>query len=239
MRGTSLIRKSDRCVPARHRDERPESAALRHHSGRSPFRCERIVQSRPRRILRSCSLPHHCVSGSGPQRPSSSSQAPACPPTVAFRPSVTRAPGCGSGSASRNSPRRAPSGAIPTSCGPGINGAGWRCCAPSLTPVTVRSQSWRQGDRESRSSRKTWTIFMSEPAPRRSCICMEACLRRAVLFARDPTPRLGKQRGAMLIQVNPEPTSLDGLCDLNLRGPAAVELPRLIDSMRGDGDDAE
>jgi hypothetical protein len=43
----------------------------------------------------------------------------------------------------------------------------------------------------------------------------------------------------MLIQVNPEPTSLDGLCDLNLRGPAAVELPRLIDSMRGDGDDAE
>jgi NAD-dependent deacetylase len=47
-------------------------------------------------------------------------------------------------------------------------------------------------------------------------------------------PRLGKERGAVLIQVNPEPTSLDGLCDLNLRGSAAVELPRLIDLMRGD-----
>jgi NAD-dependent deacetylase len=46
-------------------------------------------------------------------------------------------------------------------------------------------------------------------------------------------PKLAKQRGAVLVQVNPEPTPIDGMCDLNLQGPAALELPRLIDLLRG------
>lgn len=41
-------------------------------------------------------------------------------------------------------------------------------------------------------------------------------------------PRLAKQAGARLVQVNPTPTALDALCDLNVCGGAAATLPGLL-----------
>ena len=34
--------------------------------------------------------------------------------------------------------------------------------------------------------------------------------------------------GGTVIQVNPQPTPLDPVCVINLRGPAAVVLPQLV-----------
>ncbi|MGK5678078.1 SIR2 family NAD-dependent protein deacylase [Actinoplanes sp. URMC 104] len=41
-------------------------------------------------------------------------------------------------------------------------------------------------------------------------------------------PQVAARLGGTVIQVNPEPTPLDAVCALNLRGPAAVVLPQII-----------
>ncbi len=43
-------------------------------------------------------------------------------------------------------------------------------------------------------------------------------------------PRVAAQAGAAVVQINPNPTPLDGLARFNLRGPSAQELPRLIEN---------
>lgn len=42
-------------------------------------------------------------------------------------------------------------------------------------------------------------------------------------------PRVAAQAGAAVVQINPNPTPLDGLAQFNLRGPSAQVLPRLIE----------
>lgn len=46
-------------------------------------------------------------------------------------------------------------------------------------------------------------------------------------------PRIAARRGATVIQVNPEPTPLDAVCAVNLRGSAAQVLPALVDAAWG------
>lgn len=46
-------------------------------------------------------------------------------------------------------------------------------------------------------------------------------------------PVLAQERGAFLIEVNPEPTELTARFDVSLRGAAGVVLPRLLDLVRG------
>ncbi|MGC5031327.1 SIR2 family NAD-dependent protein deacylase [Micromonospora sp. DT229] len=46
-------------------------------------------------------------------------------------------------------------------------------------------------------------------------------------------PHLAARSGATVIQVNPEPTPLDPVCEINLRGPAAQVLPALVEAAWG------
>jgi NAD-dependent deacetylase len=47
-------------------------------------------------------------------------------------------------------------------------------------------------------------------------------------------PWIAKRAGARVIQVNPNPTALDEIADLNLRLPAATALPTLVASLSAD-----
>ena len=47
-------------------------------------------------------------------------------------------------------------------------------------------------------------------------------------------PWIAKRAGARVIQVNPNPTALDEIADLNLRLPAAAALPTLVASLSAD-----
>lgn len=47
-------------------------------------------------------------------------------------------------------------------------------------------------------------------------------------------PLAAKRAGARVIQVNPNPTALDEIADLNLRSPAATALPTLVESLSRD-----
>lgn len=47
-------------------------------------------------------------------------------------------------------------------------------------------------------------------------------------------PFVAKRAGARVIQVNPNPTALDEIADLNLRSPAATALPTLVESLSRD-----
>jgi NAD-dependent deacetylase len=49
-----------------------------------------------------------------------------------------------------------------------------------------------------------------------------------VVYPAAEIPRIAARRGAAVIQVNPEPTPLDAVCTVNLRGPAARVLPALV-----------
>ncbi|HEY0696214.1 MAG TPA: NAD-dependent deacylase, partial [Micromonospora sp.] len=43
-------------------------------------------------------------------------------------------------------------------------------------------------------------------------------------------PQVAARCGATVIQVNPEPTPLDQVAEVNLRGPAAQVLPALVEA---------
>lgn len=49
-----------------------------------------------------------------------------------------------------------------------------------------------------------------------------------VVYPAAEIPRIAARAGAAVIQVNPEPTPLDRICTVNLRGPAAGILPALV-----------
>jgi NAD-dependent deacetylase len=52
----------------------------------------------------------------------------------------------------------------------------------------------------------------------------------AVVYPAAEIPRLAARRGATVIQVNPQPTPLDAVATINLRGTAADLLPRLVEA---------
>jgi NAD-dependent deacetylase len=53
-----------------------------------------------------------------------------------------------------------------------------------------------------------------------------------VVYPAAEIPRIAMVSGATVIQVNPAPTPLDGLCAVNLRGTAAEVLPALVAAAR-------
>ncbi len=62
----------------------------------------------------------------------------------------------------------------------------------------------------------------------------EACLvvgTSALVQPAANLPWIAARAGALLIEVNPEPTAISDRCDLVLRGQAASELPRLLERM--------
>lgn len=50
----------------------------------------------------------------------------------------------------------------------------------------------------------------------------------SLVYPATALPEIAHRNGAKVVQINPEPTSLDPLADLNLRGTAARLLPRLL-----------
>ncbi|GAA3775111.1 NAD-dependent deacylase [Plantactinospora mayteni] len=53
-----------------------------------------------------------------------------------------------------------------------------------------------------------------------------------VVYPAAEIPRIAARSGATVIQVNPEPTPLDRVCAINLRGTAAQVLPALVAAVR-------
>ncbi|MEV4510974.1 NAD-dependent deacylase [Dactylosporangium sp. NPDC049525] len=53
-----------------------------------------------------------------------------------------------------------------------------------------------------------------------------------VVYPAAEIPRIARRCGATVIQVNPEPTPLDRVCAVNLRGTAAQVLPALVEAAR-------
>ncbi|GAA4445725.1 SIR2 family NAD-dependent protein deacylase [Phytohabitans houttuyneae] len=49
-----------------------------------------------------------------------------------------------------------------------------------------------------------------------------------VVYPAAEIPRVAARAGAFVVQVNPAPTPLDPVCDVNLRGTAAQVLPQLV-----------
>lgn len=47
-------------------------------------------------------------------------------------------------------------------------------------------------------------------------------------------PRVAKEAGAMVVEVNPEPSEISALASVTCRGPAGVVLPALVARLRGD-----
>ncbi|MFB6398451.1 NAD-dependent deacetylase [Polymorphospora lycopeni] len=54
-----------------------------------------------------------------------------------------------------------------------------------------------------------------------------------VVYPAAEIPRIAARSGATVVQVNPLPTPLDAICDVNLRGSAARILPTLVEAAWG------
>ena len=65
-----------------------------------------------------------------------------------------------------------------------------------------------------------------------SCDVLLTVGTSGVVYPAAEIPRIAMLSGAMVIQVNPEPTPLDRVCAVNLRGTAAQVLPALVASAR-------
>ena len=85
------------------------------------------------------------------------------------------------------------------------------------------------------------TVMFGEPIPpdvleacreaAEQCDCMLLVGTSGTVNPAARLPLVAKERGASLIEVNPEPTSLTQWCDLVLSGPADAVLPRLVRSL--------
>jgi NAD-dependent deacetylase len=60
------------------------------------------------------------------------------------------------------------------------------------------------------------------------CDLLLAVGTSGVVYPAAEIPAVAARHGATVVQVNPEPTALDRVADVNLRGPAAVVLPALV-----------
>jgi len=67
------------------------------------------------------------------------------------------------------------------------------------------------------------------------CDLLLAVGTSGVVYPAAEIPEVAARHKATVIQVNPQPTALDRVADVNLRGPAAVVLPELVRAAWGDG----
>lgn len=67
-----------------------------------------------------------------------------------------------------------------------------------------------------------------------SCEVLLTVGTSGLVYPAAEIPHLAARSGATVIQVNPEPTPLDPVCEINLRGPAARVLPALVEAAWGD-----
>ena len=85
------------------------------------------------------------------------------------------------------------------------------------------------------------TVMFGEPIPpsvieacfreTEMCDCMIVCGTSATVFPAASFPRIVKENGGVLIEVNPNPTPLSEAADVVLRGPTGELLPRLVESL--------
>ena len=85
------------------------------------------------------------------------------------------------------------------------------------------------------------TVMFGEPIPQdtlqacrqaaEQCDCMLLVGTSGTVNPAAQLPLVAQERGAALIEVNPEPTSLTPWCDVVLTGPADDILPQLLDSI--------
>ncbi|MBL6276572.1 NAD-dependent deacylase [Micromonospora fiedleri] len=66
-----------------------------------------------------------------------------------------------------------------------------------------------------------------------SCDVLLTVGTSGLVYPAAEIPHVAARCGATVIQVNPEPTPLDQVSDINLRGPAARVLPALVDAAWG------
>ncbi|WP_229402244.1 SIR2 family NAD-dependent protein deacylase [Micromonospora okii] len=66
-----------------------------------------------------------------------------------------------------------------------------------------------------------------------SCDLLLTVGTSGVVYPAAEIPRVAARFGAPVIQVNPQETPLDEVCDVNLRGPAARVLPALVEAAWG------
>ena len=62
----------------------------------------------------------------------------------------------------------------------------------------------------------------------RSCDVLLSVGTSSLVFPAANIPLAASQVRATIVQVNPHPTDLDGIATFNVRGPAAVVLPELM-----------
>lgn len=87
-------------------------------------------------------------------------------------------------------------------------------------------------------------VWFGEPLPEaaiarafeaaQSCDVLLSVGTSSLVHPAAQVPWVAKQAGARVIQVNPHPTALDEMADLNLRAPAATALPTLVASLGPD-----
>jgi NAD-dependent deacetylase len=65
------------------------------------------------------------------------------------------------------------------------------------------------------------------------CDVLLAVGTSGVVYPAAEIPEVAARHGATVVQVNPQPTALDRVADVNLRGPAAVVLPELVQAAWG------
>lgn len=53
----------------------------------------------------------------------------------------------------------------------------------------------------------------------------------ALVYPAAELPQIAARHGALVVQVNPEPTPLDALADVSLHGPAGTVLPAILDAV--------
>ncbi len=86
---------------------------------------------------------------------------------------------------------------------------------------------------------KSDTVSFGEPIPPdvleicrqigSKCDCMIVAGTSATVYPAAHFPLEVRERGGVLIEVNPYPSELTPLCDISLRGPAGDILPRLVE----------
>ena len=101
----------------------------------------------------------------------------------------------------------------------------------ALPPTCVECGSLIKGD----------TVMFGEPIPpsvieacfreTQMCDCMILCGTSATVFPAASFPRIVKENGGVLIEVNSNPTPLSETADVVLRGPTGKLLPRLVERL--------
>lgn len=65
-----------------------------------------------------------------------------------------------------------------------------------------------------------------------SCDVMLVCGTSGVVYPAAALPELARDRGALVVEVNPDATELSGVADVSLRGRAGDVLPELVAAVR-------